>query len=503
MNYFDNSLILCGLCEKPLRALRLKHVFALLAGVVFTSINSLAQLDTAIVRTFGGPYYEEGRQIIECAEGGYAIIGTTGSDQLNNTNFYLLRLDEELNCLWSQNYGGAEVEWGYSIVEDVNNNLLVCGYTNSFGEGGYDILVYKVDPLGNVIWQKTYGGSDWDFAYKMIAHPEEGYLICGKTYSYGNGGSDAYLLHISEDGNLINEWTYGGEGDDEFRDMDEDTNNSTVALLGSSEQLGEIEVESKCLLLILDNTNSVLLENIINSNDQDFLRGISCSFEQDRLLLVMNYRNNDNWYNYIVAETDLTGNILWSDSGDYLNPSCIIIAPDNGYIATGSTMTYGLGGSGALIEKRYSGGWFQAAPTFGEVDDEFGNHVMINSAQELLLLGSSNSYNTNVTSDVYLVKTPTFNLVQEYNLEISHSPCFEVSVKEELGSLQNAYISNNHLYVLGVEQNQTYKIYDTNGRVVLIENTSNLPTDVTGLSSGLYYINFVDNKYPSKKIFKI
>jgi len=128
---------------------------------------------------------------------------------------------------------------------------------------------------------------------------------------------------------------------------------------------------------------------------------------------------------------------------------------------------------------------------------------MINSAQELLLLGSSNSYNTNVTSDVYLVKTPTFNLVQEYNLEISHSPCFEVSVKEELGSLQNAYISNNHLYVLGVEQNQTYKIYDTNGRVVLIENTSNLPTDVTGLSSGLYYINFVDNKYPSKKIFKI
>ncbi|MFM9985415.1 MAG: hypothetical protein ACKVOK_09315, partial [Flavobacteriales bacterium] len=206
-------------------ATNISRALALLLGMSFACALS-AQEDTAYVRTYGGPYFEEGRQIIECASGGYAVIGTTGSDVANNTNFYLLRLDANLECMWSKSLGGLEVEKGYSIVEDENQHLFLCGYTNSEGAGGYDILLIKTNSEGDEQWRKTYGGEDWDFAYKIIAHPEEGFLICGKTYSMGNGGSDGYLLHVDVEGEIISEWTYGGEGDDEFVDVVSSLNDS-------------------------------------------------------------------------------------------------------------------------------------------------------------------------------------------------------------------------------------------------------------------------------------
>gem|GEM_PF-1317279 len=468
---------LSDLCEKPLRALRLKHVFALLAGVVFTSINSLAQLDTAIVRTFGGPYYEEGRQIIECAEGGYAIIGTTGSDQLNNTNFYLLRLDEELNCLWSQNYGGAEVEWGYSIVEDVNNNLLVCGYTNSYGEGGYDILVYKVDPLGNVIWQKTYGGSDWDFAYKMIAHPEEGYLICGKTYSYGNGGSDAYLLHISEDGNLINEWTYGGEGDDEYRDI-EIIDGSSIVLCGYR-TINNLKVSSVQRNSMAN--NEILWEISTSDNEHDFTTSaLDCT---DSTIMVCGVRASAAFQFGYYQRLSISGEELNWFSIDENNSSFYydIAYLDNRVNIVGGTRAHGYGGMDCIMYRLNADTNFEGGFFYGDTSDDVFNSLLINPTK-MILAGARQNPETHQWSSLVMLYTKSI-LTSENNMDPVDSGCFAVEIEP---------IHMNY------DREQTLSVYDIRGKLLVSNKNGTFNDLIANLSSGLYIVASEDNNFIKK-----
>ncbi len=497
----SEKYLLYNLCGKSLGALRVKKTLTLLVAGLLISLNNLAQQDTAIVRTFGGPYYEEGRQIIECADGGYAVIGTTGSDQFNNTNFYLLRLDEELNCLWNRNYGGAEVEWGYSLVEDESGNFILCGYTNSYGEGGYDIMVYKVNPQGDVIWEKTYGGSDWDFAYKMIEHPEGGYLICGKTYSYGNGGSDAYLLHINNDGNLINEWTYGGEGDDEFRDLEIVDSNFDVILLFNRNLSSNIE-PNIANIISLNSDLDFIMEIPILSVTNQIAKAIDLSLKDNNILILLSAYVDGSWSNYIVVKKNHLGITQWSISGDYMSPACINFTQDDGYILTGTTTLFGLGASGLIIEKRNSDGVYQSAPTFGGVFNDNGISLFINESGQPVFIGNSESYSNGENYDLYIIKLPLIDINQEYYLQLSSNSCFQISVDENILDKSDLYVYNNKLHSNSIKENTLFIIYDVIGKQVMLGNSSDLPLDISNLQNGSYFIQFVDLTFTTKKIIK-
>ena len=107
----------------------------------------------------------------------------------------------------------------YSVVQmDVGQNVLLAGYTKSSGAGGSDVWLVKTreaySPLGSVIdgvnWSRTYGGAQ-DDAAKCIIQADGGfYVMAGYTNSYGTGGSDMYLVKVDSDGNLLWNTTYGG-----------------------------------------------------------------------------------------------------------------------------------------------------------------------------------------------------------------------------------------------------------------------------------------------------
>jgi hypothetical protein len=198
--------------------MRYSIILSLLVGLMSVS-EAFAQSDTLKVKAIGGSQFEQAAEIIPCASGGYALVGTTGSNETGNTDVLVARLDADLNCLWTRNFGGSDVEWGLSVVEDWSGNLLVAGYTLSFGAGSYDMLVMKINPSGDLLWQHTYGGTDWDFAKKIIAHPQGGFLFCGNTYSAGNGGQDGTILHIDGQGVLLNQWYLGGSENDAVHDL--------------------------------------------------------------------------------------------------------------------------------------------------------------------------------------------------------------------------------------------------------------------------------------------
>ncbi|MEW5759353.1 MAG: hypothetical protein AB1779_01135, partial [Candidatus Thermoplasmatota archaeon] len=110
--------------------------------------------------------------------------------------------------LWNKTWGGYGDDFGASIAID-SSNIYVVGETESYGAGGYDSFLLKYDLNGNLIWYKTWGGSNNDMA-ESIAVLSSNIYVVGETKSYGVGAADAFVLKYDLNGNIFWCKTWGG-----------------------------------------------------------------------------------------------------------------------------------------------------------------------------------------------------------------------------------------------------------------------------------------------------
>ena len=101
---------------------------------------------------------------------------------------------------WAQTYGGADSEYGYSVIPTVDGGYAIAGSTRSFGAGDFDSWLIKTDRFGEHVWNQTYGGSDPDYGNSVVQTSDGGYAIAGNTFSFGAGLSDIWLVKTYEPG---------------------------------------------------------------------------------------------------------------------------------------------------------------------------------------------------------------------------------------------------------------------------------------------------------------
>ncbi|HRG02346.1 MAG TPA: hypothetical protein PKZ75_14605, partial [Bacteroidia bacterium] len=186
---------------------------------LFVSFLLKAQPPSKFYSTYGGNGYDVGYSVKQTLDGGYIIAGSTSSFGQGNTDFYLLKLDSLGQKKFETSFGGYSNEIAKSVIQLSDSSFVIAGYTSSFGIGGYDIFVVKADKNGNLIWQKTFGGNDWDFAYNIELNSDGGFIICGTTYSFGYGNADGYIIKTDGAGNVTWTKTFGGKHDDEFKSV--------------------------------------------------------------------------------------------------------------------------------------------------------------------------------------------------------------------------------------------------------------------------------------------
>lgn len=143
---------------------------------------------------------------------GFVLVGLTYSFG-NDSEVWVVKIDVNGNVVWNKTYGGSMEDAGRAIAATEDNNYFVAGYTNSMGNGDYDFLLLKIDASGNLLWNKTYGGSQSDEAY-AIANTAGGFVIVGDTRSKGAGDNDAWIIKVDLNGDLVWDKTVGGEGFD-------------------------------------------------------------------------------------------------------------------------------------------------------------------------------------------------------------------------------------------------------------------------------------------------
>lgn len=317
-------------------------------------------------KTYGGSDMEELSALISCKDGGFLLGGDTysydgdiksGNYSIDRTSdLWVVKIDLLGNIEWEKTYGGSYSDRLGSMIACSDGGYILGGTTSSNdndiksgNNGGDDIWIVKIDSIGGIQWEKTYGGSEGDELCTLISTDDASYMFGGYTFSNngdvksGNkGGSDFWIVKIDYSGNVLWEKTYGG---------------SRVDLLGT-------------LTLLAD--GSFLMGGSTQSNDGDIKSGIQGD------------------YDFWVVELDRSGKILWEKtyggtSADIFND--ISILPDGRYLMGGNTKSNdgdiksGLHGGNdiwvvkidtfgkTLYEKTYGGRSSENTMRFAQCDD--------------------------------------------------------------------------------------------------------------------------------------
>ncbi len=130
--------------------------------------------------------------------------------------------------VWQKTYGGSEDEEARAVQVLEDGSIIIAGWTKSFGNGGKDVYLVKVDKDGKLLWQKTYGGSNDDVANDMQVLDDGSIILAGWTKSFGAVKKDVYILKVDRDGNKIWERTFKGGKNEVAEAIGVAENNSIV-----------------------------------------------------------------------------------------------------------------------------------------------------------------------------------------------------------------------------------------------------------------------------------
>lgn len=380
-------------------------------------------------------------KFIKTSDGGF-LIAELFNPTSNNYNFELVKTDSLGNILWLHNYGGSSTDQPTSVLECSDGNYLITGLTESNDgdvvghHGSEDAWVIKVDPNGNLLWTKTFGGSGNDGFTSVISAANGDIIFTGYSSSsngdltgIGAGSSnniDIWILRMDNAGNILNQNTYGGPSNDLGLSICS-ANDGGYVISGSTTGSGGIITNqfgnADLCVVKVDSSFNFLWAQVYGGSQTEV--GVSiCPTNDNGYIICGETGSNDGYVSglhygagvpsdYWVVKIDSSGLFQWQrclGSVGYENAYAIVEDNDGNYVVTGrelSGVTTGgdisnpignsrdiwiaiLNPSGTLISEKSIGG----------SGYDSGADLIKDPSGRLFILGSTNSHDHDV-SDFY------------------------------------------------------------------------------------------------------
>ena len=218
-------------------------------------LNLNAKGDLEWHKTFGGEYDDEANSIQQTTDGGYIVAGSTYSFGSGGKDVYILKLNARGEVEWQKTFGGKYDDGANSIQQTRDGGYIVAGWTDSFGSGEEDAYILKLNAKGGLEWQKTFGGDKWDEAKSIQQTRDGGYIVAGWTDSFGSVLKDVYILKLNAKGGLEWQKTFGGEYEVEANSIQQTTDGGYIVagyaklyLASGEEGIYILKLNSKGLL---------------------------------------------------------------------------------------------------------------------------------------------------------------------------------------------------------------------------------------------------------------
>ncbi|MEO0096126.1 MAG: T9SS type A sorting domain-containing protein [candidate division WOR-3 bacterium] len=214
-----------------------------------------------------GTDHESGRGVIQTQDNGYILVGASWNfPSFGNESPTISKFDNLGNLLWSRQIASSTTgsyTAATSIVEVNSNNLFVAGYTQKFSSGGgRDCFLSKFTSTGTHLWTKSWGGANRDeiYSFSLVITPDNNLVMAGYTQSYGTGG-DIILSKFDTTGNHLWSRTVGGTNLDYAWSLAL-ASDSGFAITGLTKSFGVDSVD--VILIKTDSLGMTCIGNTVN-----------------------------------------------------------------------------------------------------------------------------------------------------------------------------------------------------------------------------------------------
>ncbi len=344
-----------------------KSIYIILALLLYSSCPELqAQGNQKILfrKVFGGSRFDEAKKVLALQDNSILVLGRSSSGEVGNTDLHILKLSSDGTLIWEQKIGGDGTEEVQDIIQTKDGGFIIAGNSDSFDRSPemHDMWILKLNKKGVEEWSKTYGDElKIEKANAIVESHSKGYTIVGNVLDLEseNPISNVILLEIDSEGNKLWEKVYGGNSNEEGKDLVKTEQGYTIA-----------------------------------ANTESFGRG--------------------KWDVWLLS-VDVKGNKLWENTlggGDNEMVNAIVKTKDDEYIIGGYSYTFAEGSLDAWVVKTNNKGFQEWFRVYGDLSTDEAFSIIQTEDQNFLLTGyvdvwQSNEEGQNISTeglDILLVK---------------------------------------------------------------------------------------------------
>jgi len=330
-------------------------------------------------KSLGGSGVDVAYSIQQTKEGGYIVAGASNSTDGDVTgyhpgvnsigvtsDYWIVKLDSAGGITWEKSLGGIGDDFAYSIQQTTDGGYIVAGYSTSAdgdvtGHHGdtttSDYWIVKLHPTGDIQWEKSLGGSNYDQAQSIQQTKDGGYIIAGLSNSangdvtgnHGGVNNDDWVVKLDSIGTLQWEKSLGGTGDDRGYSIQQTTDKGYIVAGFSNSTDGDVTGNHgnyDYWIVKLDSTGAMQWEKSLGGSNDDEAYSIRQTTDGgyivagESLSIDGDITGNHGYYDYWIVKLSSDGGIQWekalggsnSDGAEFAN-----LTNDGGCIVAGSS----------------------------------------------------------------------------------------------------------------------------------------------------------------------
>jgi hypothetical protein len=438
-------------------------------------------------RTYGGTGDDESRSVQQTTDGGYIVAGYTGAPSPVPYQIYLIKTNASGDTLWTRTYGGTGDEWGYSVQQTTDGGYIVVGRTYSFGNNE-EVYLVKTNSFGDTLWTKTYGGTGDEWGSSVQQTQDGGYIVAGDASSFGNI-RQVYLVKTNASGDTL--WTrnYGGASDDWGRSVQQTTDGGYI-VAGGTTSFGN---GSQVYLVKTNASGDTLWTRTYGEMSEEY--GFSVRQTSDTGFIVAGVtRSFGNYIQVYLVKTNASGDTLWTrnyggtteDEGWSVQQTT-----DGGYIISGYTGSFGVDYYQVYLVKTDASGDTLWTRTYGDTLDDGGYSVQQTTDGGYIVAGYT--YSIGNYNQVYLIKTDANG-----NVGVESNPTSRLTpYASRLAVSPNPFSS---FATVPGHSHDRFSLYDISGRRVGIFRGDRIGE---GLAPGVYFLRAESGKAKPLRVVKV
>jgi len=419
---------------------------------------------STFIKTLGASADEEIRSSAPLNDGSFLVMGYTESFGSGRADGYIARINASAKEIWDKAIGASGDDVFHHGIQLSDGNYAVVGWTDSFGNGGNDMLLTKVSIFGEVMWTQTYGGNADDQAFAVYETQDAHILVIGQTQSFGAGNSDVLMVKIDLNGDQIWSKTIGTNNNDWFdgQRISEDQDGNYV-FTGAWENANAAKGIDG-FLTKLDTDGNVLFTRGYGDNAADdmngYLRTTTTGFQQISVSSSWTSTDQAIWMTDFTADGDINWSRTFSITGEDIEIRNVTYTNDDHYLISGyESSGHGVGMGAALLIKVTVTGEVVWSKSYGGDDIETLDAVQT-LPNGIIAFGKTSTYGQG-GNDIFIVRGDGFGTISGCSNIISLTTTDVNPIIEDLTfSSTDVVVGENQTFVISNIMNQENVICD-------------------------------------------